>query len=137
MLGITESVFTPLPTNINSNKQIPIPLSVQRQEANEKRRQTSMNSAQNICVPKVKPPVTDCLETGPPLSKMPRFDALPPPLCDRAPPPHPPKSLLASALATTVTVVTTQPTPPRTVCSSGEHLCLSHSSCVLITFHIY
>ena len=116
MLGITESVFTPLPANINSNKQIPIPLAVQRQEASEKRRQTSMNAAQNICVPKVKPPVTDCLETGPPLRKMPRFEGLPPPLCDKPPP----KSLLASALATTMTVVTTQATQPSTVTNTGE-----------------
>ena len=119
MLGITESVFTPLPANINSNKQMPIPLASQRQEVSEKRRQACMNAAQNICIPKAKPPVTDCLETGPPLSKMPRFEVLKPPLCDHPPPPK--TSLLATALSTpTPAAAMVLATQSSTVTSTGE-----------------
>ena len=117
MLGITESVFTPLPAN--SNKQMPFPLAAQRHEVAEKRRQATMNAAQNICIPKAKPPVTDCLETGPPLSKMPRFEVLKPPLCDHPPPPK--QSLLATALCTPGPVATmVQATQSSTVTSTGE-----------------
>ena len=72
MLGATESIFAPKPDQGKSDNKHLLPMSILKQQTEQKRYMPEGNVARNAGPPKTKRPMeTNRLETGPP-KKMPR-----------------------------------------------------------------